>query len=155
MAATRSTDVHRTGELDVSAHRVAELDRLTLERPLEPAIVQVVLLAEVLGRDDVLVGAYAQADVQRLRGLCLLEHEAVVGCLFEAAQVDGVRCLLRHDQTHDVAVEVAAARQVGDGDHGVAGAGDRELGVLVPDGEGLGCSFRDSDREVEQALRVA
>ena len=70
-----------------------------------------------------------------LRVAGALEHERVVRRLLEPAQVHDVVLLLGHDETDDVAVEVAARLEVGDRERDMAGARDREGRIEIRGGQ--------------------
>jgi len=124
--------LHRGDEIDHGAHVVRVAQRAALERHVDQlrrnaGLVEMRFrLVEILLVEDV----HADRLAARLaRGL--LQREAVVLALLDAAQPERIRVLVADEQSDHLGVEGLAGREILRGQHEMAGARDVERRLEV------------------------
>ena len=118
--------LHGEIELDRHPERIDRLQRAPLIRPLDERVPQPLALEELRRLVEVLLAADLEAEVMRLGGVALLQHQRVVLPLLDAAQVERVLRLVLDDEAERALVEGAAAAEIGDAERHMARAHDVE-----------------------------
>ena len=121
--------VHLGIELDLEAEGIGEVQRAALERLLDKGVSDAVGGEE--GRRPVEIAVIADLEAEPVAGghCGLPQYQRMMLMLLAAAQIYGVGVAILDMQADRGLVEIAAGVEVGDIEHGVAGADDVERRV--------------------------
>ena len=115
--------IHGCAEFNRRADRIRHVQGATLVRDLDPLRRQAGLFEKGLRLFQIVLGENAHADALGSRLVaCALEHEAVVACLGNAAEIERVTILVADDEADEIDVEAPAAREILHRNDAMAGA---------------------------------